>query len=311
VAAAIRARTGRPFNLNLWIPLGGSDDIHADDAAFDAWLAPLRGYFDELGVALPRRPERYSPPFAEQIAAVLDARPAVFSFVYGIPAADVLARCRERGIVTLGAATTPAEAVALAQAGVDAVVATGFEAGGHRVSFLRPAEECLTGSLALVPQVADAVDVPVVAAGGIADGRGIAAALALGAQAVQIGTGFLACRESGTHEAHRHALLGPTSGDTGLTRAFSGRLARGLRNRFMHEIGSGPVAPYPVQGWLSGRLRAAAVAQGRLDLMSLWGGQSAPLLSRAGQPAGAVPAAADYLRRLVEETGRVVARLGG
>lgn len=309
VAAAIRARTARPFNLNLWIPFDGSDDIHADDAAFAGWLDPLRGYFAELGVVLPLQPERYSPPFAEQIEALLEARPAVFSFVYGIPAADVLAQCRERGIVTLGAATTAAEAVALAEAGVDAVVATGFEAGGHRVSFLRTAEESLTGSLALLPQVADAVRIPVVAAGGIADGRGIAAALALGAQAVQIGTGFLACRESGTHEAHRCALLGPDSGDTGLTRAFSGRLARGLRNRFMREIGSGAVAPYPVQGWLSGRLRAAAIAQGRLDLMSLWCGQSAPLLAGASGVPGTSPAAADYLRRLVDQTGRVVARL--
>jgi len=310
VAAAIRARTTRPFNLNLWIPYDGSDDVQADDRTFDAWLAPLRGYFAELGVALPQRPARYSPPFAEQVDALLDARPAVFSFVFGIPSADVLARCRSLGIMTLGAATTTAEAVALAHAGVDAVVATGFEAGGHRVSFLRTAEESLTGSLALVPQVADAVRVPLIAAGGIADGRGIAAALALGAQAVQIGTGFLACRESGTHDAHRRALLGPESADTGLTRAFSGRLARGLRNRFMREIGAGPVAPYPVQGWLSGRLRAAAIAQGRLDLMSLWCGQSAPLLPGADAVTDEIPAAAEYLHRLVEQTGRVIVRLG-
>ncbi len=308
IASAIRARTARPFNLNLWIPFRGSDELSADTATFDAWLAPLRGFFDELGVALPTPPERYAPAYAEQIDAVLDARPAVFSFVYGIPSAEVLARCRELDIVTLGAATTPAEARALAAAGVDAVVATGMEAGGHRVSFLRDAEQVLTGGLALVPQVADAVDLPVVAAGGIADGRGIAAALTLGAQAVQIGTGFLACRESGTHDAHRMALLGPAAEDTGLTRAFSGRLARGIRNRFMQEIGAGPLAPYPAQGWLSGRLRAAAIAQERTDLMSLWCGQAAPLLGRSGS--GAIPAAAGYLQRLVAETDRAFARHG-
>jgi len=306
VVTAIRARTARPFNLNLWIPFDGSDALTADASTFARWLAPLKPYFEELGVALPEPPARYSPRYAEQIDAVLAARPAVFSFVFGIPAADVLARCRELDIVTLGAATTPAEARALAAAGVDAIVATGFEAGGHRVSFLRPAEQVLTGGLALVPQVADAVDVPVVAAGGIADGRGIAAALTLGAHAVQIGTGFLACRESGTHDAHRRALLGPAAEDTGLTRAFSGRLARGIRNRFMDEIGAGPIAPYPAQGWLSGRLRAAAIAQQRTDLMSLWCGQSAPLLQQAASEA--FPAAGDYLQRLVAETDAALSR---
>lgn len=308
VAAEIRRRSARPFNLNLWIPFDGSDAEPADAAQFDAWLQPLRPYFDELGLPLPAMPARYSPPFAEQIEAVLDARPAVFSFVYGIPDAAVLAQCRERGILTLGAATTPAEAVALAAAGVDAVVATGFEAGGHRVSFLRPAEDSLTGGLALLPQIADAVAIPVVAAGGIADGRGIAAALALGAQAVQVGTGFLACRESGTHAAHRRELLGPAGADTALTRAFSGRLARGIRNRFLREVGAGNPAPYPVQSWINGRLRAAAIAQGRDDLISLWCGQSAPLLRAAG-PAFAPPAAADYLVRLADETTAALARL--
>lgn len=199
VAAAIRARSRRPFALNLWIPHEGSDDIGADAAQFQAWLAPLAPYFAELGVPLPDPPERFAPAYAQQVEALLAARPAVFSFVYGIPAAEVLARCRELGIFTLGAATTPAEAVALVGAGVDGVVATGFEAGGHRVSFLRSSEDSLTGTLALVPQVADAVAAPVVAAGGIADGRGMAAALALGAQAVQIGTGFLACQIGRAH----------------------------------------------------------------------------------------------------------------
>lgn len=306
VAAAIRARSPRPFALNLWIPHEGSDDISADAAQFQAWLAPLAPYFAELGVPLPAPPERFAPAYAQQVEALLAARPAVFSFVYGIPAAEVLARCRELGIFTLGAATTPAEAVALVGAGVDGVVATGFEAGGHRVSFLRSSEDSLTGTLALVPQVADVIAAPVVAAGGIADGRGMAAALALGAQAVQIGTGFLACRESGTHALHRSAILGEQGYDTGLTRAFSGRLARGLRNRFMREIGAGPVAPYPVQGWLSGRLRAAAIAQGRGDLMSLWCGQAAPLLRR-GEP----QAAADYIAGLMTQLQQVRERLGG
>ena len=208
----------------------------------------------------------------------------------------MLRRCRELEIVTIGAATTPDEAVALETAGVDMVVATGFEAGGHRVSFLRPAEESLTGTFALVPQVADAVDVPVIAAGGIADGRGVAAALTLGAQAVQIGTAFLACTESATSAIHRDALFSPAAKRTALTRAFSGRLARGIRNRFMEELRSHESAlpMYPVQNWLTGIMKPSAIAQGRSELMSLWAGQGAPLLRHCH--------AAALFRALVEET---------
>jgi nitronate monooxygenase len=159
-------------------------------------------------------------------------------------------------------------------------VATGFEAGGHRVSFLRPPEDCLTGTLALVPQVVDAVRVPVIAAGGIADGRGIRAALALGAQAAQVGTAFLACDQSNAPAVHRERLFAPDAGRTALTRAFSGRLARGQVNRLMEslEAQSRELPPYPVQGFLTGALRQAAIDQQRPDLMSLWSGQSAPLL---------------------------------
>ncbi|MDB5869420.1 MAG: 2-nitropropane dioxygenase [Polaromonas sp.] len=182
--------------------------------------------------------------------------------------------------MTLGAATTPDEAIAMDQAGVDMVVATGFEAGGHRVSFLRPAENSLIGTLALIPQVVDAIKAPVIAAGGIADGRGIAAALALGAQGVQIGTAFLACAESSASDIHRQKLFSPEARYTALTRAFSGRLARGIENRFMSELKAHDdhIASYPVQNWLMGRMKPAAIAQGRTDLMSLWSGQATPLI---------------------------------
>jgi len=165
-------------------------------------------------------------------------------------------------------------------AGVDLIVASGAEAGGHRPSFLRPAESSLTGTFSLIPQVVDAVDLPVIAAGGIADGRGMAAALALGADGVQIGTAFLACEESNAPVAHREALLSSRSRDTMLTRVFTGRLARGLRNRLGSalEQESAPVLPYPLQGQLVGSLRAEALRQGRHDLVTFWSGQSAPLL---------------------------------
>lgn len=306
VAAEIRNRTARPFALNLWLPFEDSEDPPVDDAAYADHARLLAPYFRELGLAVPPRPARFSPPFDEQLEAVLAARPAAFSFVFGVPGADALARCRKLGIVTIGTATTADEAVVLEQAGIDLVVATGFEAGGHRVSFLRPPEDCLTGTLALVPQVVDAVGVPVIAAGGIADGRGIVAALALGAEAVQLGTAFLACRESNAEPLHRERLFSKDARHTGLTRVFSGRLARGLVNRLMKDLHSDAhrLAPYPVQSWLTGALKSAAAAQGRSDLMALWAGQSTPLLQHRD--------AASLIAALVKDVDDAVgsARLG-
>ncbi|TWT23319.1 nitronate monooxygenase [Luteimonas marina] len=280
VAAAIRARTNRPFALNLWLPFEDSDDPPIDDDAYANHAALLAPYYAELGIDPPPRPERFTPRFEDQIEALLDARPAAFSFVFGVPPPAILDRCRTLGIATIGAVTTPDEAIALDRAGVDLIVATGFEAGGHRVSFLRQPEDCLTGGLSLIPQVADAVRAPVIAAGGIADGRGILAALSLGAQAAQIGTAFLACDESNASALHRERLFGDEAKRTGLTRAFSGRLARGLVNPLMTRMRGreNALPPYPVQSWLTGAMRQAAIAQGRADLMPLWAGQSAPLL---------------------------------
>jgi nitronate monooxygenase len=280
VVAGIRARTSRPFALNLWIPLQDSDDPQLTDAQWRTALELLRPCFDATGVPLPARPARFAPRYEEQVEAVIEARPAVFSFVFGVPSAEVLDRCRSTGIVTLGAATTPAEARVLADAGVDMIVATGMEAGGHRVSFLREPEECLTGTLALVPQVVDAVKVPVIAAGGIADSRGVTAVLELGAAAAQIGTAFLACEESNAAPLHRQALFSEAARRTTLTRAFSGRLARSIHNDFIEALRDKEhlLPPYPVQNWLTAQFRAAALAAGRADIVSLWSGQGAPLL---------------------------------
>ena len=278
--AAIRAATNRPFNLNVWLPL--------TDAPTDAPLAPgdyeasvdaLRPFFDEVGLPAPEAPPAaYLPSFEEQWDAVLAARPAVASFVFGVPPEEVVEGARARGIRLVGTATSVDEAIALDASGVDAIVATGLEAGGHRVSFLRRPERSLVGSISLIPQVADAVSVPVIAAGGIADRRGVAAALALGAAGVQVGTAFLRTRQSATNDAHRAAIGATAAHETVLTRAMSGRLARGARNRVVREIEDGGViAPFPVQNWLTGRFRAEAVRQGRGELQSLWMGQSAPL----------------------------------
>jgi len=293
-ANAIRARTQRPFALNLWLPFEDSEEPTFTRDQYAAHVKAMQAYFDELDLPPPAMPARYNPRFEDQLEAVIAARPAAFSFVFGVPDERVLDRCRALGIVTIGTATTVAEAVALDAAGVDLIVASAFEAGGHRVAFLEAPERSLIGAMALIPQVVDAVSAPVIAAGGIADGRGMAAAFMLGAAAVQIGTAFLACEESGTSELHRRRLFSSDATDTALTRVFSGRLARGIRNRLIEESDRLPIAPYPIQNWLMGQLKSAAIAADRGDLISLWAGQSAPLLVHR--------ACAPLIEALVKET---------
>ncbi len=273
--AALRAATSKPFGVNIWLPTGDEVEPNAQHAMFAQALEP---FYSAVGLDVPARPERYLPPLEEQVEAILEAAPAVLSFVFGVPSTSLVDEAHRRGIRLVGTATTVAEAVALSSAGVDAVVATGAEAGGHRVSFLKPAEESLVGLFALLPQVVDAVDVPVIAAGGISDRRGVAAAFALGAAGVQVGTAFLATAESAVNDAHRGAIRSTAADDTVLTRAMSGRLARGARNRAVRAIeASGTIAPFPMQNWLSGRFRAAAGEQNLGELQSLWMGQAAPL----------------------------------
>ena len=278
-AAEIRALTSRPFALNLWAsnhdPGGASPSL--DDMR--RVLERLRPYFDELGLRPGEPAPRAIHSVRDQLQAVLEAMPAVLSVVFGPPPADVVRECQARGIMIVGGATTPDEAQALAAAGVDAIVASGFEGGGHRPSFLVPAEDSLLGTMALTPQLASLVDLPIIAAGGIADARGVAAALELGAQAAQIGTAFLACDESAAPPVHREELFSPRARWTVLSRVYSGRLARGIRNRLYDELRDADRLPYPAQGWLIGLLRDAAIEQGRPDLISLWCGQAAGLLT--------------------------------
>jgi nitronate monooxygenase len=276
VVRGIRDLTAKPFAVNLWVSDHdpGGDTISAADYERAATL--LAPYFRELGVELPPPPTRTGHRFADQVEALLAAAPPVFSFVFGIPDKAVLDECRRRDIRTIGAATSIAEARALDDAGVDLIVASGFEAGGHRPAFLGRAEDSLVGTLALVPLVADRVRAPVIAAGGIADRRGVAAVQALGAQAAQVGTAFLACEESGAPHAHRALLFSERTHATTLTRAFTGRLARGLVNRWTREVA--PILPFPAQSWFMAQLRPAAIAAGTTDLMSLWCGQIAPNL---------------------------------
>ncbi|QSX77407.1 NAD(P)H-dependent flavin oxidoreductase [Agrilutibacter solisilvae] len=280
LADELRGLTRAPFALNLWVSDHDAGGERIDAATFEQAWPLFEPYFRELGLEQPFPPERGHPRFDEQVDALLEARPPVFSFVFGIPSPRILAECRRRDIVTVGAATTVAEALALDAAGIDLIVATGAEAGGHRPSFLESAEDSLTGTFALVQLVAPRVRVPVIAAGGISDGRGVRAAMLLGAQAAQIGTAFLVCAESGTTDAHRAALFSGQAHHTTLTRAFTGRLARGLVNRWTRELAPSfsQLPPFPVTSWFVSQLRPAAIAAGRTDLVSLWSGQIAPNL---------------------------------
>ena len=297
--AEIRSLTSKPFAMNLWVSMEDEGARTSDENAFNRSLAPLTSHLAGLGAPHPTF-KPYSPArFEDQARALLDAKVPVFSFIFGIPPREVLEECRAKSIVTIGTATTPDEGAALEEAGVDVIVASGFEAGGHRGSFLRAAENSLTGTLALVPQIVDNVDVPVIAAGGIGDVRGVVAALALGAEGVQMGTVFLACEESGASLLHRQALRGKKAGHTALTKGFTGRLARGIHNRLLQELNQEgtQILPYPLQRSLLRNIAIPAEAAGRSDLLPLWAGQSANLSSCTD--------VSSFLTALVEETSEI------
>ena len=291
-AAEFRCRSNGGFQVNLWIP----DAPPARDAGHEA---RVRAVLSRVGGGLPvpeAGPGPFLPDFGAQLDAILDAAPPVVSSIMGLFPPRFVAELKARGIAWFANATTVAEARAAEAAGADAVVAQGAEAGGHRGSFEPGAADAQTAGLfALLPQVADAVSVPVVAAGGIMDGRGVAAALTLGASAVQPGTAFLRCPEAAIHPAWADALAGARPEDTVLTRAFSGRLARGLRNRVTVAFSAGGIeaVPYPVQRALMAPVRAAAEKAGDAGAMQTWAGQGAAM-ARA-EPAG------DVVRRLWEE----------
>lgn len=280
VIAEIRSLTDRPFAINLWVSMEDSGAFTSDPLAFERSLRHIAPHLKALGKDLPTYQPYEAIRFEDQMRVLLDARVPVFSFIYGIPPRELLDECRRQQIVIVGTATTVDEAKALESAGVDIVVASGFEAGGHRGSFLRSSEESLTGTFSLTPQVVDAISLPVIAAGGISDARGILAAFALGARGVQMGTAFLACEESGASELHRKLLLNKDGRSTGLSRGFTGRLARGFRNAMMDEWNASPedILPYPLQRQLVRHLSVPAQSAGQEELLPLWAGQSTGLI---------------------------------
>ncbi|HEX7979352.1 MAG TPA: nitronate monooxygenase [Gemmatimonadaceae bacterium] len=272
---AVRAATSRPFNVNFFCHTEPAPDA-AREAAWRATLAP---YYRELGLdvdAIPAGPAR-RPFDADAAELLLELAPPVVSFHFGLPAGSLLDVVRRTGATILSSATTVDEARWLEERGVHAIIAQGLEAGGHRGHFLSDDLTLQSGTIALVPQIARAVRVPVIAAGGIADAQGVAAALALGASAVQVGTSYLLCPEATTRAVHRTALASDDARHTALTNLFSGRPARGIVNRVMRELGamSNVAPPFPLASATIAPLRAAAEGEGHSDFSPLWAGQNA------------------------------------
>ena len=275
----LRSLTSKPFAINLWVSASDQKAAQVDQATISKRLSDFARYYTELHIEPPQTVAFAAQDFAKQVRAAVDADVPVLSFIYGVPPAEIIAECKRRGIVTVGTATTVEEALALEEAGLQLVIASGFEGAGHRGSFLRPAAESLMGAMSLIPQVVDAIEVPIIASGGIADCRGVAAAFALGAEAVQIGTAFLACTGSGASAEYRAMLVAPTAKQTALTDRFTGRLARGISNRWMIDLENDPEPPlpFPIQNALTQSVSGPAARQGKTDLMSMWAGQSAGL----------------------------------
>jgi len=287
----VRALTDRPFAVNLFA--GAYQAPSAVDPA--PMLALLGEAHAALGLPPPVLPALPPDPFPAQLAAVLEACPPVFSFTFGIPTPQEIARLRAQDIAIIGTATTAEEARLLEAAGIDGILAQGAEAGAHRGTFSGPFERAMAPTLELVRRISSVVGLPVTASGGLMDGADIAAALEAGAEAAAMGTAFLACPESGASGAYKQAVLSARGDATVITRAFSGRPARGLANAFIAKLREHEAAilPYPLQNALTRAMRAAAAQRGESGYLSLWAGTG---VARArALPAG------ELVRRLASE----------
>ena len=300
---ALREGEERPINLNFFCHTMAVPD----NAAGEKWKNLLRSHYERLGLDMEAVGEsRLRLPFNEEMCEVVEqVSPEVVSFHFGLPSPALMARLKKRSLRVLSSATSVKEAVWLEDHGCDAVIVQGFEAGGHRAMFLETDVATQVGLFALLPQVVDAVTVPVIATGGIADARGIVAAFALGACGVQLGTAYLACPEASISPLYRHALEQATDTGTVITNLFSGRPARGMLNRYLKEAGtmSENALAFPYAATLVAPLRAASEKSGSLDYMQMWAGQAASL-------AEAMPAA-QFTRKLATEAlSRLQSKLG-
>lgn len=292
----VKKKTSHSFGVNLFVPwhfeVTNSDMVRAFET--------LQPVYDKLGIeqqpVAPVAPETVEERFEQQIDAVIEERIPVCSFIFGIPATHHIERLKEAGVVLLGTATTVSEAEAIERAGFDAVVMQGAEAGGHRGSFLKEVEDSLIGLISLIPQTQDHVDIPVIAAGGIMDGRGVAAARILGASGVQLGTAFISTEESGAHKVHKQSLSKDHDTPSVLTRLFTGRAARAVKNRFIQEMSDhdGVMVEYPVQRKLTQPIQDASKTAGSTDYAMLLAGQGKDMARQLSVKA--------LVAKLVEET---------
>lgn len=295
----IRNLTDKPFGVNLFIP---NDDVDSDV------VSQMKEHLQNIGpfgeeTAQVKYENNFSEQFARQLEIVLGEKVPVFSFTFGVLGKKETEQLKQQGIFVIGTATTVEEASQLEKSNVDAIVVQGFEAGGHRGTFLRPYESSLIGTMALVPQVVDKVCIPVIASGGIMDGRGIVASLALGASAVQMGTAFLSSHESGAHPKYKQVVLQSQDTDTVITNVFSGKPARGIRNAFIKSMQNykEDIPPYPIQNALTRPMRNWAVRESNSEYMSLWAGQAASLSSET--------TAFDIVLQLVKGTENILKSL--
>lgn len=305
----IRGKTSRPFLVNLFAP---TPPQPASAESIERSLRAVAPYYKELGIEPPSSSSIISTAtstanpslsFDDQLAAALEIGARAFSFTFGQLPPAAVREIKQRKMLLFGTATTVGEAKALEDAGVDAVIAQGSETGGHRATFASTFSAGMIGGISLIPQMADAIKIPVIATGGIMDGRGIVAALALGASAVQMGTAFLTCTESGVSEAYRKAICDAAEHETKITRAFSGRPARGIANRFLDEMEKheDSILPFPLQNAVTRPLRNESARQDNSEYVSLWAGQGVRLARRTST--------AELIMRLKEEIRSAIATL--
>lgn len=273
----IKQLTSNPFGINLFVP-NKFDVIEDEVRSANQILNPIREQLKlhlKHSFAIPKF-NTVHETFIEQIKVVIEEKVPICSFTFGIPSEKVIAELKRNNIILMGTATTVREAIENEKAGMDIVVVQGSEAGGHRGNFINGHQESLVGLMSLIPQISDNVSIPVVAAGGIMDGRGLVASICLGAKGVQMGTAFLTCIESGAHTVHKEAILNANEDQTVLTRSFSGKWARGLKNKFILEMQNHEtlLPDFPIQNTLTQDIRKTSAVQNNQDFMSLWSGQS-------------------------------------
>ncbi|WP_442599801.1 NAD(P)H-dependent flavin oxidoreductase [Neobacillus sp. D3-1R] len=276
----LKTKTTNPFSVNLFVPPNVINMKENEIIKANQLLQPIREQFQLSDVTsdIPNLAD-IMKTFEEQIKVVIEEEVPICSFTFGIPTTEIIMELKQYNTILIGTATTVTEAIELEKVGMDVIVVQGCEAGGHRGNFIKSGEESLIGLMSLIPQVVDQISIPVIAAGGIMDGRGLMGSLCLGAKGVQMGTAFLTCEESGAHRLHKEAILQSNEEQAVLTRAFSGKWARGIHNKFISEMKDyeEQFPEFPVQNTLTQSIRKAASKQYNKEYMSLWAGQSARL----------------------------------